>query len=126
MKANEAPEKIYLFESLSGDSLSAKWLPKRLEYTDIEYTRTDVFIEKACEYINKLIDIPHNIECADNGEPLANSYIDYAKERLEVDLDKMLTEFMGRYAYENGEEYPSAIDIAKHFFELGLKVQKGD
>ena len=41
-----------------------------------------------------------------------------------VDLDKMLTEFMGRYAYENGGEYPSAIDIAHRFFELGLKEQK--
>jgi len=43
-------------------------------------------------------------------------------EVQEVDLDKTLTGFMGRYAYENGGEYPSAIDIAKHFFELGLKV----
>jgi len=45
-------------------------------------------------------------------------------EVKEVDLDKMLTEFMGRYAYENGGEYPSAIDIAKHFFELGLKANQ--
>ena len=50
-------------------------------------------------------------------------------EVKEVDLDKSLTGFMGRYAYENGGEYPSAIDIAKHFFELGMhvsnKAQKG-
>ena len=44
-------------------------------------------------------------------------------EVKEVDLEKSLTGFMGRYAYENGGEYPSAIDIAKHFFELGLKAQ---
>ena len=44
-------------------------------------------------------------------------------EVKEVDLDKTLTGFMGRYAYENGGEYPSAIEIAKHFFELGLKAQ---
>lgn len=47
-------------------------------------------------------------------------------EVKEVDLEKSLTGFMGRYAYENGGEYPSAIDIAKHFFELGLKAQKGE
>lgn len=52
------------------------------------------------------------------------SFID-TLEVKEVDLDKSLTDFMGRYAYENGSEYPSAIDIAKHFFELGLKAQKG-
>lgn len=47
-------------------------------------------------------------------------------EVKEVDLDKMLTEFMSRYAYENGGEYPSSIDIAHRFFELGLNAQKGE
>ena len=47
-------------------------------------------------------------------------------EVKEVDLDKMLTKFMSRYAYENGGEYPSSIDIAKYFFELGLNAQKGE
>ena len=61
----------------------------------------------------------HEILCAIN-----------SLEVKEVDLDKSLTGFMGRYAYENGGEYPSAIDIAKQFFELGLsvsnKAQKGE
>lgn len=48
-------------------------------------------------------------------------------EVKEVDLEKSLTCFMSRYAYENGGEYPSAIDIAKHFYELGIKAaQKGE
>ena len=47
-------------------------------------------------------------------------------EVKEVDLEKSLKGFMGRYAYENGGEYPSAIDIAKHYFELGLKARKGE
>lgn len=51
-------------------------------------------------------------------------------EVKEVNLDKSLTDFMSRYAYENGDEYPSSIDIAKHFFEFGIavsnKVQKGE
>ena len=48
------------------------------------------------------------------------------KEVKGVDLDKLLTGFMVRHAYENGDEYPSAIDIAKHFFELGLNAQEGE
>ena len=39
-----------------------------------------------------------------------------------VDLEKTLIGFQNRYAYENSGELPSAIEIAKHFFELGLKV----
>lgn len=39
MKANEAPEKIYL-----------NWVNYPLEEMQVEYTRTDAFIEKACEY----------------------------------------------------------------------------
>lgn len=48
---------------------------------------------------------------------------DKTLELKEVDLDKLLTGFMSRYAYENGGEYPSAIEIAKHFFELGLRYK---
>ena len=46
----EAPEKIYL-EAIYPDN---GVLPNGLNYTssptDIEYTRTDAFIEKTCEY----------------------------------------------------------------------------
>lgn len=48
------------------------------------------------------------------------------QEQPEVDLDSALTGFMGRYAYENGGEYPSAIDIARHFYELGLNARKDE
>ena len=89
----KAPKKIYLYPSdKAGEEYEAEWGDKPWGEDYAEYTRTDTFIEKACEYINKLIDIPHNIECADNGEPLANSYIDYAKERLEV-VNKIIEDF---------------------------------
>ena len=39
MKASEAPEKIYL-----------NWVNYPLEEMQVEYTRTDAFIEKACEF----------------------------------------------------------------------------
>ena len=50
MKANEAPEKLYLS---STGKLSDGISTGRLRDTDIEYTRTDAFIEKAKEWLIK-------------------------------------------------------------------------
>lgn len=56
MKANEAPEKIYLQDSMSTDTIGELW-PEWFdaEFSDysIEYTRSDVFIKKACEWLKK-------------------------------------------------------------------------
>ena len=50
MEENKAPKKIYLEAIYPNNGV----LPNGLNYmpspTDIEYTRTDIFIEKACEY----------------------------------------------------------------------------
>ena len=51
MKANGAPEKIYLFENPISGTPDDRWLSKRSDDNDIEYIRKDVFIEKACEYM---------------------------------------------------------------------------
>ena len=40
MKANKTPEKIYL-----------NWVNYPLEEMQVEYTRTDAFIKKACDWI---------------------------------------------------------------------------
>ena len=52
MKANEAPEKLYM-----------NWVNYPLEEMQVEYTRTDAFIEKACEFISlnaaDYIDVTH-------------------------------------------------------------------
>jgi len=57
MKAN-APEKIYLQENTTTD-LYEEWWPEwffaRAKDTDIEYTRTDAFIEKAAEWLKENI-----------------------------------------------------------------------
>ena len=45
MKANEAPEKIYVSQHSGLHSY------KKTNEDDIEYTRTDAFIEKACEWL---------------------------------------------------------------------------
>lgn len=47
MKAN-APEKIYL---TSDENNSYVFIQKRSDNIGVEYTRTDSFIEKACEFI---------------------------------------------------------------------------
>ena len=55
MKANETPEKIYLRHNHKGD-IGAGWLIFPLTNNDIEYTRTDAFIAKACEWFRTLDD----------------------------------------------------------------------
>ena len=51
MKANEAPENVYLAINVFGDIIKDQWQFHRLRDDDIEYTRTDAFIEKACEWL---------------------------------------------------------------------------
>ncbi len=50
MKANEAPEKIYL---TSDEKNSYVFTQKRSDGKGIEYIRTDAFIEKAAKWINE-------------------------------------------------------------------------
>lgn len=50
----EAPEKIYLQENTTTDCYDEfwpEWFEARAKDSDIEYTRTDAFIEKACDFI---------------------------------------------------------------------------
>lgn len=55
MKANEAPEKLYLHPTAKGN-VGASWLTSPLTNEDIEYIRKDVFIEKAYEYLSFHLD----------------------------------------------------------------------
>lgn len=45
MKANVAPEKIYITPHFE-----RRWFTKEIDYASVEYTRTDALIEKACEW----------------------------------------------------------------------------
>jgi len=56
MKANEAPEKIYLFENPIDGTSYYMWLSKKSSDEDIEYVRKDAFIKKAVEHIDGLIE----------------------------------------------------------------------
>lgn len=51
MKANEAPKKIYIDNF--GSELSYNWHTEHCYENDIEYTRTDAFIEKAVEWLEE-------------------------------------------------------------------------
>ena len=55
MKANEAPEKIFLFENPVTETPDDRWLTHRSCDSDIEYIRTDAFIEKAEDFISRKI-----------------------------------------------------------------------
>ena len=50
MKANEAPEKLYLHPTASGN-VGASWLTFQLTDEDVEYIRKDAFIKKACDFL---------------------------------------------------------------------------
>jgi len=60
----KAPEKLYLHPTAKGE-VGASWLTFSLTNEDIEYTRTDAFIEKACDAYCRLCDTK---ECGDTGE----------------------------------------------------------
>ena len=53
MKANEAPEKIYLFENPISGTPDDRWLSKRSDDEDVEYVRKDAFIEEVCKYLQE-------------------------------------------------------------------------
>ena len=50
MKANVAPEKLYLHPTANG-KVGASWLTFPLTNEDVEYIQTDAFIEKACAWL---------------------------------------------------------------------------
>jgi len=55
MKANEAPENIYILpDDRNSTNLSICWYEAPYSTGAIEYTRTDAFIEKACDFISSL------------------------------------------------------------------------
>lgn len=70
----KAPEKIYIFENPITGTPDDRWLSKRSDYEDIEYTRTDAFIEKAQSFFRQ----SHYLFCLD-GMDLHNFIEDFKK-----------------------------------------------
>lgn len=54
MKANKAPKEIYLLpDDRNSNGLSICWYEAPYSTGAIEYTRTDTFIEKACDWLRE-------------------------------------------------------------------------
>ena len=77
----EAPEKIYLFENpISGDADDG-WLSSRSCDEDVEYIRTDAFIEKALKFLDGCI--PDYIELKHTN---VDTFMDVDNERFIEDF----------------------------------------
>lgn len=92
MKVNKAPEKIYLFENPITKEYDDRWLSKRSDKNDIEYVRTDAFIEKTRELPNdetKIGETQIYIE-DDGGEPPygGKQWLDLGCLEYEIPKDK--------------------------------------
>ena len=83
MKASEAPEKLYIFNPEKREVWFSKTSDKQ-----VEYTRTDAFIEKACEFLDGCI--PDYIE-------LKHTNVDTF---MDVDNKRFIEDFRN---YMNGE-----------------------
>ena len=83
MKANEAPEKLYLHPTANG-KVGASWLAFPLTDEDVEYNRTDAFIEKAVKWIEEINNHHHIMRYSDSCEPplieLTEWFKNYMKE----------------------------------------------
>ena len=55
----KAPEKIFLHPDIGGREFLRPWLHRPANNESVEYTRTDAFIEKACEWL-KLYVLNHD------------------------------------------------------------------
>lgn len=51
------------------------------------------FSEKAVNWLRDRVNIPYEVETNEDGEPMADSYIDYAKKRLEA-ANEIIEEFI--------------------------------
>lgn len=74
-----APDKIFIDEDL----IAFHILQTRHE-GDVEYIRKDALLEKAKQWFIEHTNIPQEVETNEDGEPLAKSYIDYAKKRFDA------------------------------------------
>jgi len=51
------------------------------------------FSEKAVKWLRDRVNIPYDVQTNEDGEPMADSYIDYAKKRLEA-ANEIIEEFL--------------------------------
>ena len=77
MKANEAPEKIWI------DNLNEGfWFDSPSGNKSIEYTRTDAFIKKACEWIREFNNHHYIMRYSDCCEPPLSEVTEWFKNYM--------------------------------------------
>ena len=77
----EAPEKIYLQDSMSTDTIGdlwPEWFDAEVSDNSIEYTRTDVIIKKAENFLYEKLN-NGDMECGDI-VVFINDFINYIKK----------------------------------------------
>ena len=93
MKANEAPEKIYLDDSMSTDTAGelwsdALWFDTKVSDDSIEYVRKDAFIKKVINFLNYKLD---DIVAIQNPDSIIPQHI--VKPELIEDFKKYIEEY---------------------------------
>ena len=81
----EAPEKIYLQENTTTDCYGefwAEWFEARVKDTDIEYTRTDAFIEKAADKLKQLMYEQHLFEGRIHRNAVIENFVEWFKNYM--------------------------------------------
>ena len=66
----EAPEKIYLQDSMSTDTIGdlwPEWFDAKVSDNSIEYTRTDAFIEKTLKFLDEKFYFNNLHYCIESG-----------------------------------------------------------
>lgn len=71
---------------------------------------------------NKTIDVSYAPQSLDAMEYIRSDSLQ--QEQPEVDLEKELNDYGYHYDYVSLADRKELVDFAKHFFELGIKVQK--
>ena len=121
----EAPEKIYLQEP-------TKVRTEKKYDNDVEYIRTDVLVAEIRKRLLPVIRDKHYDEWEEgqNSERVIILNIINTLEAKVADLDKEIEEVKHNYKVDNNRHTSiCSADIewiAEHFFELGLKTQKGE
>lgn len=81
MKSNEAPEKIYVH--VKRKRVLKEWNSQWIGVNDVEYTRTDAFIEKAEKYLTEKFIKDVSILCMGtvniNFAPAISNFLKYMK-----------------------------------------------
>jgi hypothetical protein len=80
MKANEAPEKIYL-SAIDLEEVG-HLLTELNDRDDVEYVRTDAFIEKACEWIREFNNHHYIMRYSDSCEPPLSEVTEWFKNYM--------------------------------------------